>query len=110
MANGWREKADRARRAAREAADNETEEELKAVLGKADELEGIFKDLKLADQETYDQLITVVEKATERNDSIATVVARLKALGEAGKKLAATAGNVSGAGALKTVLEAMRES
>ena len=106
----WREKADEARRIAKEKADKQTEQEIIILLEEADTLEGIFKELKLADQETYDQLITVVEKATERNESIATVVDRLKALGEAGKKLAATAGNVSGTGALKMVLEALRES
>ena len=107
--SSWRERADEARKQAKKTADAETEQELETVLGKADELEQIGKELKLADEATYNQLITIVEKATARNESIASVVKRLKALGEAGAKLASAVGTVSGAGALKSVLEALDE-
>lgn len=106
---GWREKADKARKTAKDKADRATEDELSAILEKADDLEGIFNELKLSDQATYDELITIVENATEKNEAIAAVVDRLKALGETGKKLAATVGDVAGAGALKMVLKALRE-
>ena len=106
----FRDRVEKSRENAIRIADEQTDKDLKAILENVDDLEGIFNELKLTDQTTYDQLITIVEKATERNESIATVVDRLKALGEAGKKLAAMAGNLSGAGALKTVLEALRES
>ena len=108
--SSFRDRLKNSRENAKNEADNATKKDLDMLLEKVDELEGIFNELQLNDQATYDQLITVVEKATERNESIATVVDRLKALGEAGKKLAATAGNVSGTGALKMVLEALRES
>jgi hypothetical protein len=106
----FRDRVKKSRENARKVADEQTDKDLKVILENVDDLEGIFNGLKLNDQAAYDQLIAVVEKATERNESIATVVDRLKALGEAGMKLAATAGNVTGPGALKAVLEALKES
>lgn len=106
----FRDRVQKSRENAKKVADEQTDKDLKAILENVDDLEGIFNELKLTDQATYDQLITIVEKATERNESIATVVDRLKALGEAGIKLAATVGNVTGPGTLKAVLGALKGS
>jgi hypothetical protein len=104
----FRKRVEESRKKAKETADKEAEKDLDAVYEKVDELDGIFNDLELQDKETYDHLITVVEKATGRNESLAEVVDRLKTLGEAGIKLAAAAGNVTGPGALKMVLKALK--
>ena len=70
-------------------------------------MQGIFDDLKLTDRATYDQLISIVEEATQRNKSIAAVIDRVKALGTAGMNLAETVGNISSGGALTVLRQAL---
>ena len=99
----WKKVIDDAATVARKEADGATDDELKEIQGQAALLRGIFDDLELTDKATYDQLIKIVEEATRRNESIASVIDRLKAPGTAGTRLAATIGNISSGGAL-TVL------
>jgi hypothetical protein len=42
---------------------------------------------KITDKDTYDKLIAAVEKATELNEDIASLIPRVKNLGEAGVSL-----------------------
>ncbi len=107
--SGWADKLKQAREKAIGEADRQTQIELDLVLREAAELDGIMDDLKLNDQATYDKLMTVVQEATDQNLEIAAVVDRFKALGRAGGKFASVIGNLSGAGALKTVLKALKD-
>lgn len=90
----------KAREKARAAGDAAVGDKLDKVTQQATDMEKIFDELKLTDQATYDELIKVVEDATEKNESVASVVDRLKALGKAGKKLAGSITSVASAGAL----------
>ena len=93
--------------AAKKEANAATDDELNEIQGQAAQLQGIFDDLKLTDKATYDQLINIVEEATQRNESIAAVIDRVKALGAAGMKLAETIGNLSSGGALTVLRQAL---
>lgn len=99
---------DEAAAKAKAKADAPTKDELEDIEAQADKLASIFNDLETIDPATYEQLIKVVEAATQKNESVAVVVDRLKALGEVGKKLAVSVGNLSSGGALKAVLEALK--
>lgn len=105
----WREKADRAREIAKDAANKATEKELGGILDRADELDAIFDKLKLTDPEVYDELIAGVEKATQQNLSLAAFVGRLQTLAAAGQNLINTLGNISGAEALRHIKEAIQD-
>jgi len=98
----------KAREKARKAADAAVGGRLDEITQQAKDLEKIFDDLKLTDRETYDELIRIVEDATNRNESVASVVERVKALGAAGATLAGQiAGIASGGGGLKAVRSAL---
>ena len=79
--------------------------------GRADEaaqLQGIFDDLKLNDEATYNKLIEIVDKATQKNEAIASVIDRVKGLGEAGMRLLETVEKVSSGGALAALRTALK--
>lgn len=89
-------------------ADAATKDELEKIEAQADKLAGIFNDLETTDPATYKQLIEVVEAATQRNESVAAVVDRLKALGKVGMKLAESVGDLTTGGALRAVLTVLK--
>lgn len=90
----------KAREKARAAGDAAVGDKLDKVTQQVAEMEKIFDELKLTDQATYDELIEIVEDATAKNESIANVVDRVKALGKAGKKLAGSITSVASGGSL----------
>jgi len=90
----------KARKKAREAGDAAVGDKLDEVTQQASNMEEIFDELKLTDQATYDELIKIVEDATSKNQSVASVVDRLKDLGKAGKKLAGSITRVASESAL----------
>ena len=99
MAEDWRKKIDQADEEASKTADDEVQPELDEITKEATKLQDIFNDLKFTDQETYDRLIAIVKNATSRNESMASVLQNLRALGAAGKNLATKiAGAASGGG------------
>ncbi len=104
----WRKKIDDAADAAKKKADAAVQDDLDKITAQAAELQEIFDGLKLTDAATYDQLVEIVDEATARNDAISSVVDRVKALGAAGKELAATIGNISGGGALAMLRNALK--
>ncbi len=97
----------KAREKSRNAADDAVGDKLDKINEQADKLRGVFDALKLTDQATYDGLIEIVESATAKNESIASVIDRVKALGEAGVELAGTIGNLSSGGALAVLSRAL---
>jgi hypothetical protein len=96
-----------ARKRAREAADEAVGDKLDAILQVADQLEDIFDELELSDKDTYDGLTEIVRDATEKNESIAAVIERVKALGEVGQELAVKITEITSAGALAAVRGAL---
>jgi len=96
----WKAEMDKARAKARAQADDAVKDDLDQITAQADQLRGIFDDLKLTDPATYDELIKIVDDATAKNESIASVVDRLKALGAVGTKLAGSITNVASGAAL----------
>ena len=90
----------KARAKAKAQADGVVNGDLDQITAQADQLRGIFDDLKLSDPATYDELIKIVDEATAKNESIASVVDRVKALGAAGTKLAGSITNVASGAAL----------
>jgi hypothetical protein len=90
----------KAREAAKKAGDDAVGDQLDAIMQVADEFEEIFDDLKLTDRATYDSLIEVVQDATSKNESIASVIDRVKALGDAGSALASKVGDITSRGSL----------
>lgn len=96
-----------ARRKAREAADEAVGDKLDAILDVAAQLEGIFGELELSDQETHASLIKIVRDATEKNESLATVIDRVRDLGDVGQELAERIAEVTSAGALAAVRGAL---
>ncbi len=108
MGEDWKRIIDEGADRAKAAADAATQAELDKIKAEANNLAAIFDELKLTDEATYKQLIAVVDDATHRNESLANVITRLKSLGEAGKKLFDTVGNLSTGGALKAVRAALK--
>jgi hypothetical protein len=100
----------KARKKATDAADAAVGDRLDKIDQQASELAGIFDDLKLTDQATYDALVAIVEDATEKNLSIASVIDNVKALGAAGTKLAGKLGDLSSGGAMQLVANAIKLS
>ena len=96
-----------ARRKAKEAADEAVGDKLDAILQVAAHLEEIFHELELSDQEVYDGLTEIVRDATEKNESLATVIDRVRTLGEVGQELATRIADVTSAGALAAVRGAL---
>ena len=89
-----------ARRRAREAANGAVGDELDHVVAGADELERVLADLKLHDDATYRHLTRIVRDATNRNESIGSLIARLRAVGGAGFRLAESVEGLTPAGLL----------
>lgn len=104
----WKKLLDDADAEAAAEADAAVDGDLAQITAQADQLRGIFEGLKLTDQATYDELIKVVEDATEKNESIASVVDHLQALGEAGKKLAGSITSVASGGSLGVLRTALK--
>jgi len=90
----------KARAKAKAQADGVVNDDLDQITAQADQLQGIFNDLKLTDPATYDELVKIVDEANANNESIASVVDRVKALGAAGTKLASSITNVASGAAL----------
>jgi hypothetical protein len=104
MPRDFRKAREKAKKAGRKAVGNKLEE----INEQADELEGIFDALKLTDQETYDELVKIVKEATAKNESVASVIARVKELGAAGVKLAGTIADISSGGTLAALRGALK--
>jgi biopolymer transport protein ExbD len=104
----WKKKIDEARAKARRQADDKVDDDLAQITVQADQLRGIFDGLKLTDQATYDELIKIVADATAKNESVASVVDRLKTLGEAGVKLAGSITSVASGGPLGILSTALK--
>ena len=98
----------KASESAKAKADALADPQLEAINKQVDALAGIFKELKLTDQATYDSLVEIVEDAITRNQAIGSVVQRIRALGQAGAKLATSIGNVTSGGALSTLRSALK--
>ena len=92
---------DEARKRARSAADKAVGDELDHVVAASDELERVFDSLKQQDPATRSRLMGIVQDATHRNESIGTLIERLRAAGEAGIRLAETVEGLTPAGLLK---------
>ena len=97
-----------ARRRAREAGDAAVGDMLDAITQQAAQLEQIFDDLKLTDQATYDSLAEIVRDATDRNESIATVIDRIRVLSAVGQELAERIGDITSGGALAALRGALK--
>ena len=98
----------KASKTAEAAADAAVGDKLDKITQQATDMEKIFDDLKLTDQATYDELVKIVEDATKKNESLASVVDRLKALSAADGKLAGQIGGIaSGGGGLQAVRAAL---
>ena len=74
----------------------------------AAQLQGIFNELKLNDEATYSKLREIVDEATQKNEAIASVIERVKSLGEAGMGLLQTVENISSGGALAALRTALK--
>jgi len=74
---------------AKELLDTEVENVMAAV-ARLDELKP-----KTADEETYKKLIKVIEQATSKNESIATLKARVKKLGDSAISLFKEMANIA---------------
>ena len=88
-------------------ADETTTDQMAEINDQANRMEAIFRNLKLADPATYDALAKVVAESTRRNESVADIVSRLRALGEVGSRLAETIQNLSPKGALVALARAL---
>ena len=108
MSEDWRAKIDAADEKAAKKADDAVKGELDAITAQATELESIFDNLKLTDRETYDKLVEIVENATRKNESIASIVKRVEGLGDVGKRLARSIGNLSTGGALSLLEKTLK--
>lgn len=97
-----------ARKKARKAGDNAVGDRLDKINQQATELAGIFDELKLNDQATYDGLVKIVKEATAKNESIASVIDNVKALGKAGAKLAGNLTNLSSGNAIEVLTRALK--
>ena len=96
-----------ARQKAREVGRRAVGDKLEKIDEQADELEGIFDALKLTDRETYDELTKIVKEATAKNESVASVIDRVKELGAAGATLAGTIAHISSGGTLAALRGAL---
>ena len=72
------------------------------------QLQGIFDELKLNDEATYNKLIEIVDEATQKNEAIANVIDHVKSLGEAGMRLIGTVEQVASGGALAALRTALK--
>ena len=88
-------------------ADAAADPQLEAILGEADRLTKVFDDLKLTDPATYDSLKQIVQEATNRHESVASVIDRVKALGQAGQGLATRIAGLSSGGGLAALRGAL---
>ena len=104
----WRARINDAANAAKESADAATD--LDQVTAQATALKQAFDDLMLTDKETYDKLVEIIKDATNRNEAMASVVDRLKSLGEVGKTLADTIGSLARGGSIGALRSALNDS
>jgi hypothetical protein len=96
----WKKEMLEASEAAKKKADAAADSQLAAVMQQADELKETFDALKLNDQATYDKLVAIVEEATATNESMASLVSRVKSLGGTAVGLAGTIGGIASGGGL----------
>ena len=108
-ADDWKKEMEEASKESVRTADEAASGQIEEIGKQAEHLTMIFQNLRLTDQGTYDALVAIVDESTERNLCIGEVVARVKALGEAGKGLADTIENLSPGGALAMLTKALKE-
>ena len=108
-ADDWKKEMEEASRESARTADEEIPGQIEEITRQAEDLTTIFQKLKLTDRDIYDALVAIVGESTERNLSIGEVVTRVKALGEAGKRLAGTIENLSPGGALAMLTKTLKE-
>lgn len=101
---------DKARRKAREAANEAVGNKLHRIVAGAGELEQVLDELKLQDEATYRQLTSIVRAAAGRNESIGQFTDRLKAIGEVGSRLAENAAGLTPVAFLKVLAKGEVES
>ena len=77
------------------------------LIHQAESLTEIFKELKLTNSATYEELKSIVAKATDYNIAISQVENREKQLSNAGEKLLSTIGNMSSGGGLNLLKSAL---
>ena len=94
---------------ARRTADQATGDQFDKIIDQAPTLERIFRNLALTAATTYQVLVSVVDEATRKHQSIAQVVSRVKALGVAGSKLADAIETLNPSGTLKTLTNALKK-
>ena len=97
-----------AREKARKAGRKAVGDQLDQITEQADALQGIFDGLKLTDPATYDALTDIVKEASAKNESLASVIDRVKELGAGGAQLAGKIAGLSGGGALALLVRALR--
>lgn len=93
---------------AKAKADAAVQQDLDAILAQATELEDIFDDVQLTDPAVYAHLTAVVRDATARNESIAAILDRLKASGQAGAQLASRIADITSGGAVAALRAALK--
>ena len=108
-ANDWKREMEEASKESARTADEAIPDQIEEIGKQAERLTMTFRNLKMTDQETYDALVAIVDESTQRNLSIGEVVTRVKALGEAGKRLAGTIENLSPRGALAMLTKTLKE-
>ncbi|HEX9794038.1 MAG TPA: hypothetical protein VGC54_08650 [Planctomycetota bacterium] len=86
--------------AAKDDADKLADPMLNSISNQADELRGIFDELKLTDEATYEAIKKIVNSETSKNIAIANIAARVQELGAAGASAATAIAGMTGAGAL----------
>ncbi len=104
----WQIDMEKAADAAAKTADEVTASEFEDLSNETAQLQGIFDELKLTDEATYNQLIEIVNEATRKNEAIGSVIERVKSLGAAGKGLLETIGNLSSGGGLAALRTALK--
>ena len=104
----WQIDMEKAAATAAENAGKTTAPVFADLADEAAQLQGIFDELKLNDEATYNKLIEIVNQATQKNEAIASVIERVKSLGEAGMGLLETVEKISSGGALAALRTALK--
>ena len=105
----WKKELELASERARKKADQATGSQLDTINKQVDTLERVFEQLKLTDATTYNALVSIVEEATSKNESISDVISRLEALRDAASKLADLVQSLTPSGSLRTLAKALKD-
>ena len=106
-ADDWKKEMRKASKAATERADALADDQLQAIAGQSARLKKIVTNLELTDDATHQKLVGIVNDATRGNESLGSVIERIRELGGAAGEVVSVVESLDPAKALSVLRDSL---